>query len=289
MLSSCGYAASPPKDLSAIQGSQILPGSKGDRNLHRTLQVQILLPVAEASMALKQLSTDDLAGLDVSGWNAHFDAKAAVETRLLKVERLADELRLSFQLEQIEPLATVAFHELVFYAGDGIVQTAALLPALDAAPPEGPSILSESLSSTTLSQWLIARQFQEERGQSLQALSKAEFQELSNLPDVADLAQHLAAMYRQNKGKSDPLKSDIIRAKAGSGSKHLKDKLNYPAKDSTSGDKPSDSQSSEGKPSTLPGSKPAELPSADGKPASDNQAAETSPQPQKSPKADKAN
>lgn len=182
--------------------NHILPGSKGDRSHIASLEVQLRLPEIGFEIAFTTLAEQKPAQ-----WTARVDA-LPVKTRLIKTRIEGGDAIIYFALEELN-VESLSTHELLFVSPEQIVQAAALVPGFQ----PGQVSISEPVTTQSTAVWLIAEQYQQQKGAKVQDLSSEDIKALNSLPELPDFAQQIRDVYRSSKGKSDLKKADQILKK----------------------------------------------------------------------------
>lgn len=195
-------------------GSGILPGTKGERVQLAQLELQVSLPAND--FAVQQIKEPE------ADWVALVDGESVAATRLLKAESLSDERRLSFRLEGLKPLKEGDCQEILIYSGDGVLQAATLVPAAET----GKGRLAQALNSESFAAWLIAKEYQRNRGKRLKELTVAEFELLLGLEEAKGLAGRIKALYRSGKLEGDPASDEVLMKETVASSQKLSEKVN---------------------------------------------------------------
>lgn len=282
MLASCGgqstqLPADSPSAVTAglvtdapiLPGSKgdrnhILPGSKGDRSHIASLEVQLRLPEIGFETAFTTLAEQKPAQ-----WTARIDA-LPVKTRLIKTRIEGGDAIIYFALEELD-VERLSTHELLFVSPEQIVQAAALVPEFQ----PGQVSISEPVTTQSTAVWLIAEQYQQQKGAKVQDLSPEDIKTLTSLPELPDLAQQIRDVYRSSKGKSDFKKAEQILKKLEQVVRKADEKLKLNSKSSSATPQnsslPAPSLSPAVSPTTVPSPTPvasstAENPTSDGKP-----------------------
>lgn len=223
----------------------ILPGTKGERVSLASLELSVQVPISE-SFSVKQLGTSE-----IQTWTVSVDGRPA-GLKLLSTRQQGDLQELVFSLSKLDVLVGYPWQEVKFHA-DGVLQSAGLVPAFTV----GQERVEQALSSESLATWMLVNDLQTEASQTIQDSDTAWVQALAALPETAELAKTLKEIYRQSRGKSDPLSNPQAEAKLQAAKTKAKEKM--PGKPPTAGP-PSP------RPERTPKPEPSAKPAQTGKP-----------------------
>jgi hypothetical protein len=193
---------------------EILPGSKGDRNILSDLEVQVRLPDLSSDFAVQ--SEHDQLPLSVL-WQFKLDQQLLSAPRLLSHFRNNGELVVTVSLENVPVSTTATYQEVLLLSSDGIIQAAAVIPALKAEQ----SLLEVPITIQSTAIWMMTKEYEKSSGQSFQSMSAEDFQTIEKLPELQDLAQAIEVAYKESKGRSDPTKNQSVKDSLQKGSQKL--------------------------------------------------------------------
>ncbi len=176
----------------------ILPGSKGERNLLSDLEVQVNLPDLDSDFAVQS---------EYEHWQFKLDQQTLLSPRILSVVHEDQKLLLTVKLENLTLSSNINYQELIIQSTDGIVQAAAVIPALKTDQHR----LASPLTTKSTAIWLLAKAAEKSSGQSLQSMQPEEFQMIENDPELQSLVQALETAYKESKGKSQPEKNQAVQ------------------------------------------------------------------------------